>query len=97
MSSESKNRISESFYLGRKAHRSLFNIEERVLEYKSELIKGKARRQIIIYLRQASFQPRLKPEYIRRTNIIILEEILFKSFNVSKILNQKRDQSYEES
>lgn len=97
MSSESKNSISEQFYIKKSAHRPLFNIEERILEYKSKLIQGKARRQIKIFSRQASFQPRLKPEYTRRTNIIILDEILFKSFNLSKFLNQKCDQTYEES
>ena len=87
MSSESKICISEPVYKKKSTYSPLFNVEERILEYKSKLVQVKVHRQIKIYSNQARFQPRLNPEFTRRTNIVIIDKILFKSFNNSIILN----------
>jgi len=84
MAVESKIHSLSSISIKKYMHRPLFNIEERVLEYNPASIHAIPRRQICSLLRRAEYHPQLWSVYIRLINIIILDEIVFKSFNLNK-------------
>lgn len=73
----------------------LFNIEERILEHSPDSLRSIARRQIDSLRRRSKFQPQMRSTYVELINVILLDEIVFKNFNLSKIFNKKSDEENE--
>jgi len=73
----------------------LFNIGERILEHDSDSLRSIARRQIDSLRRRSKYQPQIRSIYVELINIILLDEIVFKNFNLSKIFNKKSDEENE--
>ncbi|MFW9969341.1 MAG: hypothetical protein ACFFDF_04010 [Candidatus Odinarchaeota archaeon] len=89
MAAESKNLAPHTISL-KEVHRNnrpLFNIGERILSLRRSQIYSLSRRsipwnQMESLLRRAKFQPERRAVYIELINIIILNELLFKTFKM---------------
>ena len=78
--------ITHGTHIVSRKRSSLFYIEEQILRCNFNSLGLIAKHQIVHYYKQLYWYPHRRSTYVKLINLIILDEILFKIFNLSKFL-----------